>query len=161
MVITSVILGLILAFGAQTRADQNSFEVPTLKGIDTLFVVVENLSDAAKALNLTTDVIQTDVELKLRLAGIHVVKLQVGAKLSGSPYLYVNVTATEDHRAAYVDVELDQDATLVRNSTYAQGVTTWSTGVILSNASGQDVRNYIKDHIDKFLNDWLSVNPKK
>jgi hypothetical protein len=43
--------------------------VLTLKGISALSVLVEELPDSAKALGLTSDTLQTDVELKLRLAG--------------------------------------------------------------------------------------------
>ena len=31
----------------------------------------------------------------------------------------------------------------------------------MSNPTGHDLRNLVKDLVDEFLNDWLSVNPKK
>jgi hypothetical protein len=33
--------------------------------------------------------------------------------------------------------------------------------VTRSHAAAEDIRNWTKDLVDKFLNAWLSVNPKK
>ncbi|PYU66748.1 MAG: hypothetical protein DMG49_21105 [Acidobacteria bacterium] len=76
--------------------------------------------------------------------------------------MYVNVNVSDSSaRAASIDVELDQNALLERNGEFAIGVTTWSTGAVIVNPNVQGVRNWIKDDVDKFLNAWLSVNPKK
>jgi hypothetical protein len=123
-------------------------------------VLVEDLPDSAKILSLSKDTIQTDVELKLRLAGIRVVTDDEDAKLPGSPALYVNLNLTDDARVAHVDVELEQNATLERNTLWTPRITTWSTGVLLSNPTAQGIRDAVKDHVDTFLNAWFSVNPK-
>ena len=36
-----------------------------------------------------------------------------------------------------------------------------ATMQVVGNPTAQIIRNQIKDHVDMFLNDWLSVNPKK
>jgi hypothetical protein len=110
-------------------------------------VLVEDLPDGAKVLGLTKDAIQTDVELKLRLAGMRVVTTQEEvAKLPGSPSLYVNVNVSDSRAgAASVDVELDQNAVLERNGKFTIGVTTWTTGTVIVNPSVQGIRNWIKD----------------
>ena len=93
---------------------------------------------------------------------MRVVTLEQGVKLPGSPYLYINVIVSENSKAASISVDLVQDAILVRDGQFATGVTTWNTGALITNpADAQDIRNAIKDYVDKFLNDWLSVNPKK
>jgi hypothetical protein len=153
---------LVMTFMGISAKAQNPYQIPTLKGINTIFVDVEDLSESAKTLNLTKEAIQTDVELKLRLAGMRVVTLEQGVKLPGSPYLYINVIVSENSKAASISVDLVQDAILVRDGQFATGVTTWNTGALITNpADAQDIRNAIKDYVDKFLNDWLSVNPKK
>jgi hypothetical protein len=145
------------------RAQDSESTRATLKGITAVYVVVEELRDSAKVLGLTKDAIRTDVELKLRLAGIRVVETtEEWAKLTGSPFLYVNVNVLDGSaRVANVEVELDQDALLARNGEFASGVTTWSAGGVLVNPDVQYIRDRIKDAVDKFLNAWLSVNPKK
>lgn len=142
-------------------AQSRPSSLPTLKGIDAIAVLVEYLPTGAKTVGLTEEAIQTDVELKLRLAGIRVVTEQAIVALPGSPYLYVRVTLTDTAEAASVEVELDQDVRLERDGQHVNGVGTWRKGIVLSNPSAQGVRNEVKDFVDRFLNDWLSVNTKK
>lgn len=132
--------------------------VNTLKGISGVQVVIEDLSDSAKALGLEKETIQTDVELKLRLAGIRVLSEQENNNTPGSPSLYVNVRVVRS--AAAVAVELKQSVRLVRNGELALG-TTWSVGGVGTNLTAESIRRHIQDYLDEFLNAWLSVNPKK
>jgi hypothetical protein len=132
-----------------------------LKGIDSVFVVVETLPNGASKLGLSKEIVQTDVEQKLRLAGLRVVTDQEGENLPGSPYLYVRLIATDPPEAAAVEISLNENATLERNSDFAPEVATWEKILVTANPSGQGVRDKIKDLADEFLNDWLAVNPKK
>jgi hypothetical protein len=133
----------------------------SLKGLDTLFVMVEQLPTGARSMGLSEDTLRTDVELKLRLAGIRVVPRTEGVKLPGHPYLYVQVSVTDSAHAASVDVQLNQDVLMVRNDQFVYGATTWNVGTTISNPNVQGIRDSVKDRVDEFLNDWLSVNPKK
>jgi hypothetical protein len=74
----------------------------SLRGISALEVVVEDLPDGAKLLGLTKESIQTDVELKLRLAGIRVVTQKEDLQLPGMPTLYVGVNLTNGAGAGRV-----------------------------------------------------------
>jgi hypothetical protein len=153
---------LIAAGSPFVQAQETSaFETSTLQGISTVFVLVESLPDGAKVLGLSGDTIQTDVELKLRLAGMRVVTEEEGVKLPGGPYLYVRITLTDNAVAASIEVELVQSALLQRNNLFAPSVTTWDKLHVLSYPTSQGIRDAVKDDVDKFLNDWLSVNPKK
>jgi len=133
----------------------------TLKGIAAVGVAVEDLPDGAKVLGLTKEDIQSDVELKLRLAGMLVVTLEEAYKLPGKPYLNVRVGLTRNARAASIAVELKQNVVLERDGQSALSLATWAAGGVASNATAHDIRDWIKDKVDLFLNDWLSVNPKK
>jgi len=144
------------AFG---RGSSSHFGVKSLKGIGAVRVVVEDLDDDAKALGLDEQTIQTDAELKLRLAGMRVLSDAEWIVALGQPYLYLRVTATGG--AAAYEVALCQNARLGRNGDLAAGVITWSQLSADSNPTAAGVRNGIKDLVDTFLNDWLSVNPKK
>jgi hypothetical protein len=135
--------------------------VASLKGISTVYVMVEELPDGARMLGLSKDAIQTDVELKLRLAGMRVVTEDEGDKISGGAFVYINVNLTDNASAAGIDVEFDQDALLARNYEFSPSVTTWFSGFVLANPSAQEIRDRVKDLVDGFLNAWLSVNPKK
>jgi hypothetical protein len=143
------------------RADDGRLSRATLKGLSAIYVMVEDLPEGAKILGLSKEAIQTDVELKLRLAGISVVTQAEDMKLPGNPALYVVVNLTDPARAASIDVEVQQNAMLERNNQWAPRITTWSTGMVVSNPTAQGIRDYVKDHVDTFLNAWLFVNPKQ
>lgn len=134
---------------------------PTLKGISAVYVVIPDLPESAKLLGLTKDEIRTDVELKLRLAGVRVVPEEEGVKLPGGPFLAVLFSLPSSATAAAIDISLCQDTRLVRNSEFAPSSITWHTAQAVGNPTGQGIRNTVKDLVDAFLNAWLSVNPKK
>jgi len=133
----------------------------TLKDISTVYVLIESLPNAANGLGLTEDGIQTDVELKLRLAGIRVVTESEVSKVPGGPVVYVRLTMTDDAEAAFVELQLWQDVSLERTGQLAFSMITWVSGTVVSHPTSQGIRSVTKDLTDKFLNDWLSVNPKK
>lgn len=142
------------------RADDSGPSRATLKGIMAVRVLVEDLDDDATKTGLTKEAIQTDVELKLRLAGMRVVAQDEDLTLPGAPYLYVAVNVLP-LQAACITVALHQSVLLQRNGEFTAGVATWDLTGVMSNPNAQSIRNAIKDYVDRFLNAWLSVNPKK
>jgi hypothetical protein len=152
---------LLVGISSPTVRAQTTYENDTLKDINALFVIVEDVSSGATELGLTKEILQTDVELKLRLAGISVVTKEAGIKLPGAPYLWVQVTVTEAAHAANIAVAVRQDVRLERNDGLAFGASTWDVNLTVASPTAQGIRDYNKDIIDKFLNAWLSVNPKK
>jgi hypothetical protein len=150
----------VSASGAYGQSD-DELSRSTLRGIGAVYVLVESLPDGAKVLGLTRESIQTDVELKLRLAGMRIVTEQESHKAPGGPVLYVQVGMTNNGLASFTDVALRQDVTLQRNGMPAVFVATWNASVIAMNQDDKEIRNTVKDLVDQFLNAWLSVNPKK
>jgi hypothetical protein len=132
-----------------------------LKGISVVYVLVEDAPEGAKRLGLTAESIQSDVELKLLLAGMGVATLKDGHTLPGRPHVYVRFTLTKGGEAASIQVELDQDAVLDRNAERAPSVMTWYAGYLLANPTAQGIRDEIKRGVDALTNAWLTVNSKK
>jgi len=159
--VATVLAMIFLIASHSVRADDSRLSRETLKDVRVISVMVEDLPDSAKILNISKDAIQTDVELKLRLAGMRVVPEQEGERLLGSPVLYVNLNVADDGKAADIKVDMQQNALLERNKLWTPRITTWSTGILVSNPTSERIRNLIKDRVDDFLNAWLSVNPKK
>jgi hypothetical protein len=139
----------------------------SLKGIKGIYVLIEELPESLKSkTGLTEDQLRTDVELKLRLAGISVVSESESLYIPGFPYLYVNINGYVEEIGLVVyniEVELRQTVILKRNrSIEAVGATTWKTGTIGTvglDKSSASIRNAVKDHVDGFINAYLSVNP--
>jgi hypothetical protein len=159
--VATVVAMILLIASPAIQADDSRLSRATLKDIGVLSVMVEDLPDSAKTLGISKDTIQTDVELKLRLAGMRIVPEQEGERLLGSPVLYVNLNVADDGKAADIKVEMQQNAVLERNKMWTPRITTWSTAGLVSNPTPEGIRNFIKDRVDEFLNAWLSVNPKK
>ena len=142
----------------------------SLKALPGVKVVIEDFERGADA-GFDAQAFKTDVELKLRMAGISVLE---DHRL---PWLYVNVTVLHrkaGQRAAFsVSLQLLQEA-IVRSQLHSnlesssdsalksatQLTPTWDSGVVGFGAVA-DVRAVAKDLVDKFANDWLAVNPLK
>ena len=76
---------ILFLMGLTLLRGQVSTDVQSLKGIQGIAVLVEPLGSDVEAVGLHTSDIQTDVELKLRLAGIKVLTLGESFKEFGSP----------------------------------------------------------------------------
>ena len=138
----------------------------SLKGLPGVRVVVEEFRRAVEAAGFDSQTFQTDVELKLRMAGIKV------AKDTDLPELYLNVNALHrernTHHAYSISLRLIQPVLLQsqlrsdpeQSSEDALFATTWTTG-LLGLGTVADVRAALKDLVDEFVNDWLAVNPLK
>ena len=139
------------------RADTES-ERQTLKGLKGIKVIVEVLEAEVSLAGLTVASIKTDVELKLRLAGI-----PVDAAFDTFFYVNVNVVVAPVGYWPYsIYVELHQEVLLVRDLSISGYGITWSEGYagMVGKANVRNVRDDVKDMVDKFINAYLSVNPK-
>ena len=145
----------------------NEFTRETLRGIKSVFVEVAPIDPEIENAGLTERQIQTDVELKLRIAGLNVSAL---GKRNTATMLYVDPNIRKHHELSSslqadvyifsIDLEVQQGGFLYRAKKLTVA-TTWSTGVLGVTVHRLDViRSAIKDRVDVFLNAWLSVNPK-
>jgi len=137
----------------------------SLKGLAGVHVLVEHFDDERKRAGFDRRTFQTDVELKLRMAGIKVLSEKEHFSVSGMPTLTVNVTPLHKepakHASYAVQLQLSQWVRLVREPSLGRlrGVT-WSHGGV-GIGPIPFVREDVKDMTDQFINAWLSVNPKK
>jgi hypothetical protein len=143
---------------ATAFADANRIE--SLAGIKALMVKIEPL-DSAMQPYLTDAQLRTDVELRIRKAGIPVVSR---LEDSSQAYLYVAVSAfrsTTTSEFIYdIEIWVQQQATLDRNGLPALA-TTWNAGYLGRAPTIGAMRSMLGDQVDQFLNDFLTANPKK
>src|SRR5690349_16556496 len=103
----TVLAALVLLFATGTSPlvgqGDNEYTRKTLAGLTGVYVSVENIPDEAQHDGLDTTRIRTDVELKLRQAGITVLTRPEWLSTAAAPYLYVNVQAIKNptHLYAY------------------------------------------------------------
>jgi hypothetical protein len=138
----------------------------SMRGLSGLQVVVEDIDSDAAQNGLRRSDVQTDVELKLRLAGITVLTEEQNLASAASPFIHVVITTlkSQNRPGLYsydVSVQLKQWVTLANGShTYAG---TWGDGSIgiVGTDKLRTIRDSVKDVVDAFINDWLAVNPKR
>ena len=163
-----VLAALLLGCGTSLFAGDSEADRQTLKGITGVKVVIGQISQDALHDGLSASQIQTDVELRLRKAGVKVISL-LGSddsvllwvdanlmKVSGEPQILQNLYIFN------CEVSLIQGVSVAKNNTFALDAT-WSTevlGNIGRNSMSKGIRDIIGDLVDKFLNAYLSVNPK-
>ena len=168
VVLLTICISLVFAVENKTETQalpQFISEKDTLKGLQGVSVLIESLDSGKEKYGLTTQQMQTDVELRLRQNGIKVLSNKEMYAAPGMPYLYVNVNLviTEDSPIAgySISVQLKQNILLERDPTKnCCGATTWDSGGagFISKGRIPTLRENIKDQIDIFSNDYLAVN---
>jgi hypothetical protein len=148
--------------------------VDSLKGLEGVEVLVEELKADLENYNLTALDIQTDVEAKLRAAGIKIFSKQENEKKQPlhKPYLYVKVNSykpvwRKEVIAFHIEIALKQLVTIppehgkyYEKSFYAP---TWyksRLGVIFPRDIPK-IRDAVSELTDKFIAAYLRENPKK
>ena len=129
-----VLLGLAVLWGliglpALGRcADDGDLARATLRGLQGVYVLIEDMKPESERAGLTAQQLQSDVEGQLRQAGIPVLTKDHAFRVQGAPYLYVYVHLLPHPigLTAYSSlVEVNQRASLDRNGSSAS-VSTWS-----------------------------------
>ena len=104
----------------------------SLRDLDGIHVVVEDLRADAQEDGLTTQAVEEEVRRRLREAGVRYVGAERWVVEEGSPYLYVNVnTVKSEAEGLYVfgiDIQLNQTVRMIRNPSVAIPATTWTSG---------------------------------
>jgi hypothetical protein len=154
------VLTASLALVGRVWADDTPEERATLKGIKAVKVVVRDLHRDAEADGLTARQLQTDVELRLRQAGITV-------SASAKAYLNatINTSGRESGRYFYViEVSLTQPIALVRDRKSIIVAATWRVGNF-GDVAAQDVARFVREtvagQVDLFIRAYREQNPKQ
>ena len=139
----------------------------TLKGLTGVNVAVEILDPEIERAGLMREQLQTAAELKLRQSAIHVLTDEERFKIPGKPFLYVNLQTYQQKENKnlvffHFQVQLKQDVLLARDNTPSVATVTWETpqrlGVV-GISKVRDLRAVIIDDVERFCNEYLTVNP--
>jgi hypothetical protein len=135
-----------------------------LHGIDALCVSIDDLEPEVEKHGLTKDKLREDIESKLRLASIKVVSEKESLKIRGMPCisLAINSMYHEPNHYYKISFLIIQDAYLFLKPDFICSSITWHRG-FFGRANKmlveKQIRDNVKDLVDKFLNDYLAVNP--
>jgi hypothetical protein len=168
-ILTAVVLAVGVASSVVAQGDDEHSR-QTLAGLRGVHVDVWGVREDAQRHGLSETQLQTDVELRLREAGIEVLSMDDLLRTAGVPVLHV--TAGTMHLSdsmsgvyAYcVSVELEQGTHLARTPSVHVIGRTWNAtgmfGVVGANHLEERVRRDVRDLTDQFINAYLAANPK-
>jgi len=161
-----LIVAIVLGGGAPVFAGDSESNRTTLRGLSGIYVLVESLGPETERARLTQAQLQTDVELRLRRAGIKVLTEQETLLTPAAAYLYVDITSFHAQRGytLFVTVALRQAVILMRDPSIVTLAETWSVSWLGKGHPGsfvKDVREKIADAVDQFMNAYLAMNPKE
>jgi hypothetical protein len=147
----------------------------SLKGLKGFYVFIDGQLDPLIREGLTKEQLKTDVELQLRKAGIKVLTEQESVALPGAPWLSITLSVSEgacgvSHSDSSLKfyaigflIQFYQEVRLDSNPKMKIKGITWKT-VAIGWGEAKKIKNFIregvKDGIDLFMNDYLTVNPK-
>ena len=136
----------------------------SLRGLKGVFVTIQGLKEYMEKDGLTKLQVKTDVELRLRKAGIRVLPEEGFPPGKDYAVLFVNLNSYKMN-AGYAfncSVEVLQGAILLRDPEIIGPFATWST--FHTGYAPKDklrfIREGLNDLVDQFINDYLTVNPK-
>ncbi len=173
IIVLVVFIGVVFAVEEKTASPTSSNTEfvenhrDILKGLKYITVIIMSLEPEVEKNGLTKQQLQTDVELRFRQNGITVFSEESPqAKpdlASGIFYLKVETNIREGIpiTGVCVEVELHELVFLRRDPTKMCLATTWSSDLIgtVGVTDIKSIREDVKDLVDKFINDYLAVNP--
>ena len=163
ILMVALVMTISLSGGIATTIRASDAEFPVLRNLKEVFVHVEDLDFRVERVGLTTDHLRTDAELKLKRAGIKVQSEKESMEKVGIPQLHIIVKVlgtSSGNYAAHIRLELRETVGLVRHPGVEVFTSTWTTGKFGVTQSLSDVRKQEQALLDKFITEYIAVNPK-
>jgi hypothetical protein len=158
---------LLILLAVSTVNGQVIDNKKSLKGLTGVGVWYRAEPDDLKEINLSLNQLSTDATVRLRKAGIRVLETkQEQQAAKGYAHLTVGVSLLKSGGlwVYYVDVTLSEWVYLARASNESLYLTTWNNTGVLGMANQDEIQDSIRqaigDALDKFISDYLAMNPK-
>lgn len=156
----TLLLSLCSFAAAQTfTADQKQ----SMKGLGGLLLVVEFTESSVEADGLRKEDLENAIAARLRSAGIRMVSSAEWSATPGIPYLHVLVNTLKSELGFYsykIDVQLNQEIVLKRDTNISMMSTTWNRGSLghIGVSRIHVLRNDIMGYVNQFIQDYQAVN---
>jgi hypothetical protein len=161
----TIIISFLTVLILGSSAYSGTLGVESLRGLNG--VCVSNSLSTSPEIQmkglLTEDQLKTNIELKLRMAGIRLFSEKELATIPGFPNFIMEVVVLPIPFGFVYSIQcfLQQFTYLGRQPSITQMAITWR-GPSLTGTSDHigTVRDQLKNLMDMFINDYLSANPK-
>ena len=158
-----VVLGHLVA---PARAIDTPNERITLVGLTAVHVVMDEIGDTGERQGVSRARLQSEVEGRLRRAGLRVLTPAEALTSTGRPTLHLRVSVREvaDPAAVHVfsvDLTLRQHVRLVRDRAIESYAITWSEHRVVGAARAGlpgVVRSALLEKVDEFVAAWRMAN---
>ena len=162
MSVVSLLLVLLSADGASAQLFVTTGR-DTLRGLPGVEVAVEPVPPELSQAELTTTVLHTAVEQRLRAGGITVYPTQAANTSDAKAYVYVHLNALPlpgQLLAVAIQVHLRQTVRSAVTSSNIVNAMTWEqyTVAAAAAAEGVQLRDLVLEMIDHFVADWRAVH---
>ena len=136
-----------------------------LRGSDGVYIFVDVIAKDKSSEDDLKKQFEEDVDLELRNSDIKIYTKEELETISGRPRLSLYLVAYEDpsYKDAYLycfRIAHIEDATLVRNYGYAEGIC-WDSGHYVGRGKKSAIRQSVKTQLNKYISDYLAANPRK
>ena len=128
-------------------------------------VFIEDIDSDVEKYGLSKNLLQKEVESRLRHADIPVLTANEAFNMPGRPYLYLNLTTHDTGVELYsysIRIELNQDVSMIRDSSIKASATTWIANVvgIVGAQNLPAVTEDVTQLTNQFVRDYLAANEK-
>lgn len=164
--LASPVLAADKASIASEKLERLLLKVP-LTGLIGASVSVGNMNPEAEKDGLAKSTIQTDVELRLRQAGIRVLDYLEWKATPGEPDLFLSIGTTKLKGGMMygysIQLSLFERVRLARDPNKTVTAITWDTesGGNIPTERLSELRTVVRDMVDEFINAYLAANPKR
>jgi hypothetical protein len=169
---TVVLLILFYIFISDPSAHAIDTEITreTMNGLQGVLITVENIQPNiqkyAQKAGLTKEQMQSDIDAKLKSAGVKVFNREEWLNTPGRPMLYVNVNTHEYEKYWYaydIKLELRQIVLLETNPSIRTMADTWSINMtgIANIGTLNSIRNNVGVLVGRFAEAYRLANQKK
>ena len=150
-IVPALLLLVSLCFATQISDNAS----PSLKGLEAVFVLVEDLPRGAVEIGLTTEKLKAVTESKLRQAGLSVPTFSYD-----DPYLYISIHVVDE--AFSVEVSLRESVVVKRRRSMTGRAVTWLNSITgVHRGDGNLFLDGLQEILDAFISDFHKANPKK
>ena len=143
----------------------DAISAASLSGLTAFNVSIGDLSTEVRQDGLKAEQVRSDIELKLRAAGIKIIPQSTWIDTVGAGELYVEASALKHAGGQYsycIQVRVIQRVSLLTKPTHETLAATWSTsvmGVVGSSGVATKIRGEVGAETDRFVTSYLSANP--
>ena len=135
----------------------------TLRGLPGVEVAVENMPPELQEAGLSTALVRTGVEQRLRAGGVAIYPSQQANPSIAKAYLYVKLNALRlpgQLQAVAVQVQLRQTLRSPVTSSNIVNAMTWDAHdlAVLTDPDARPLQDVIDEMVDRFVADWRAVH---